>query len=75
MAAYLVLQGIEGQLVTPVVVGQRMALSPLLLVLALMLFGFLWGFVGLLLAVPLLVSAKMVLGRIEGLGRWARLLE
>ena len=75
VASYLVLQGIEGQLVTPIVVGQRMALSPLLLVLSLMLFGFLWGFVGLLLAVPLLVCAKMVLGRIEGLERWARLLE
>ena len=75
VAAYLVLQGIEGQLVTPVVVGQRMALSPLLLVLSLMLFGFLWGFIGLLLAVPLLVCAKMVLGRIEGMERWARLLE
>lgn len=75
VASYLVLQGIEGQLVTPVVVGQRMALSPLLLVLSLMLFGFLWGFIGLLLAVPLLVCAKMVLGRIEGLERWARLLE
>jgi predicted PurR-regulated permease PerM len=75
VAAYLVLQGIEGQLVTPVVVGQRMALSPLLLVLALMLFGFLWGFIGLLLAVPLLVCAKIVLSRIEGMERWARLLE
>lgn len=75
VAAYLVLQGIEGQLVTPVVVGQRMALSPLLLVLSLMLFGFLWGFIGLLLAVPLLVCAKMVLGRIGGMERWARLLE
>ena len=75
VAAYLVLQGIEGQLVTPVVVGQRMALSPLLLVLALMLFGFLWGFLGLLLAVPLLVCAKIVLSRIEGMERWARLLE
>lgn len=75
VAAYLVLQGIEGQLVTPVVVGQRMALSPLLLVLSVMLFGFLWGFIGLLLAVPLLVCAKMVLARIEGMERWARLLE
>lgn len=71
VASYLVLQGIEGQLVTPIVVGQRMALSPLLLVLSLMLFGFLWGFVGLLLAVPLLVCAKMVLGRIEGPDRRA----
>ena len=43
--------------------------------LALMVFGALWGFIGLLLAVPLLVCVKLVLARIEGLEGWARLLE
>ena len=73
--AYLVLHTIEGQLVTPIVLGRRMALSPLVLILALMLFGWLWGIVGLLLAVPLLVCVKLVLARIEGMEGWARLLE
>src|SRR5690606_9219489 len=41
-AAYLVLHTIEGQLVTPIVLGRRMALSPLVLILALMVFGWLW---------------------------------
>src|SRR5690606_16699083 len=41
-AAYLVLHAIEGQVVTPIVLGRRMALSPLVLILALMLFGWLW---------------------------------
>ena len=72
---YLVLHTIEGQLVTPIVLGRRMALSPLVLILALMLFGWLWGIVGLLLAVPLLVCVKLVLARIEGMEGWARLLE
>jgi predicted PurR-regulated permease PerM len=57
------------------VLGRRMALSPLILILALMVFGWLWGIVGLLLAVPLLVCVKIVLTRIEGLEGWARLLE
>jgi len=74
-AIYLALHTIEGQIVTPVVLGRRMALSPLVLILALMLFGWLWGIVGLLLAVPLLVCVKIVLGRVEGLEGWARLLE
>ena len=60
---------------TPIILGRRMAISPLMLILALMLFGWLWGFVGLLLAVPLLVCIKMILGRLEGTQRWARLLE
>ncbi|MGH8062629.1 MAG: AI-2E family transporter [Pseudoxanthomonas sp.] len=72
---YLGLHTLEGQIVTPIVLGRRMALSPLILILALMLFGWLWGIVGLLLAVPLLVCVKLVLARLEGMEGWARLLE
>ncbi|QCW27880.1 AI-2E family transporter [Lysobacter enzymogenes] len=72
---YLGLHTIESQVVTPLVLGRRMRLSPLVLMLALMFFGWLWGIVGLLLAVPLLVCVKLVLARIEGLEGWARLLE
>lgn len=72
---YLLLHTLEGQIITPIVLGRRMALSPLVLILALMLFGWMWGIVGLLLAVPLLVCVKLVLVQIEGLGGWAKLLE
>ena len=72
---YLGLHTLEGQIVTPIVLGRRMALSPLVLILALMLFGWLWGIVGLLLAVPLLVCIKLVLAQVEGMEGWARLLE
>lgn len=74
-AIYLGLHTLEGQLVTPLVLGQRMQLSPLVLILALLVFGWLWGIAGLLLAVPLLVCVKRVLARIDGLQGWARLLE
>ncbi|RNF84571.1 AI-2E family transporter [Montanilutibacter psychrotolerans] len=72
---YLLLHTIEGQIVTPIILGRSMRLSPLVLILALMVFGWLWGIVGLLLAVPLLVCVKLVLSRIEGMEGWARLLE
>ena len=72
---YLVLHTIEGQIVTPIILGRRMALSPLVLILALMLFGWLWGLIGLLLAVPLLVCIKLVLAQLDGMHGWARLLE
>jgi predicted PurR-regulated permease PerM len=74
-AIYLGLHTLEGQIITPIVLGARMALSPLVLILALMVFGWMWGIVGLLLAVPLLVCFKIVLSKIEGLDGWARLLE
>ena len=72
---YLLLHAIESQLVTPIVLGRRMALSPLVLILGLMVFGWLWGFIGLLLAVPLLACTKLVLERLDGMEAWARLLE
>ena len=74
-AFYLGLHAIEGQIASPIILGKQMALSPLVLILALMVFGWAWGIVGLLLAVPLLVCIKMVLTGIEGLDGWAKLLE
>lgn len=71
---YLLLHTLEGQLLTPIVLGRRMAISPLMLILGLMVFGWLWGVAGLLLAVPLLVCTKLVLERIGGMEGWARLL-
>ena len=72
---YLLLHTFEGQLITPIILGRRMALSPLILILGLMVFGWTWGIIGLLLAVPLLVCVKLVLGKIEGMEGWAKLLE
>lgn len=72
---YLLLHTFEGQFVTPILLGRRMALSPLVLILGLMVFGWLWGIIGLLLAVPLLACTKVVLERVDGLGPWAHLLE
>jgi predicted PurR-regulated permease PerM len=74
-ALYLGLHTIEGQIVTPLILGKRMALSPLVLMLGLMVFGWAWGIIGLLLAVPLLVCVKIVLAKIEGLEGWAKVLE
>ena len=72
---YLLVHTLEGQLLTPIVLGRSMRLSPLILILSLMVFGWLWGIIGLLLAVPLLVCFKIILTKVEGLEGWARLLE
>ncbi len=74
-AIYLGLHTLEGQVVTPIVLGRQMRLSPLILILSLMVFGSLWGIVGLLLAVPMLVCIKLVLARVQGMEGWARLME
>ena len=72
---YLALHTLEGQIITPIILGKRLAISPLILMVALLVFGSGWGIVGLLLAVPMLACVKIVLSKIEGMEGWARLLE
>jgi predicted PurR-regulated permease PerM len=72
---YLGLHVLEGEIVTPIILGRRMAISPLILILALMALGWLWGLAGLLLAVPMMVCIKIVLSKLDGCSGWAGLLE
>ncbi len=72
---YLGLHVMEGEIITPIILGRRMAISPLVLILALMVCSWLWGIAGLLLAVPMMVCVKIVLSKIDGLSGWATLLE
>ena len=70
----LVLHLIEGQLVTPLVVGRRLALDPVMVLIALLLFGWLWGVAGLLLAMPLLTCVRIVAERIPAWSAFAKML-
>jgi predicted PurR-regulated permease PerM len=65
-AAFLGLHLIEGQLVTPHLVGRRLALDPVMVFLALVVLGWTWGVAGLLLAVPLMSCAKIIAERTDG---------
>ena len=53
-------QLLESFLLTPYLVGERIGLHPLALIFALMAFGQLFGFVGVLIALP--ASAAMLVG-------------
>jgi predicted PurR-regulated permease PerM len=65
-AAFLGLHLVEGQLITPHLVGHRLALDPVMVFLAMLMLGWMWGVAGLLLAVPLLTCAKIVAERVDG---------
>jgi predicted PurR-regulated permease PerM len=61
-------------LLYPKFVGSRVHLNPLVVTLALMLWGMLWGGIGLLLAIPITAGIKAVCDHVEGLEPYGKLL-
>src|SRR3954468_5309382 len=59
--AFVCLHLIEANIVTPTVVGRRLTINPLMILLALSFWAWVWGTTGALLAVPLLIILKTVL--------------
>lgn len=58
-AIYLVFHIVESALITPLVLGRRLELNPVAIFIMLALWGWMWGIVGALIAVPLLVVIKV----------------
>lgn len=71
---FLLLHAIEGQLVTPLLLGRRLALDPVVIFIGIGVFGWMWGFAGLLMAVPMLACIRIVAQHVPGGEPWARLL-
>jgi predicted PurR-regulated permease PerM len=59
-AVFFALTSLEGMIVTPLVVGNRLSLNPVAIFIWLLLWGWLWGIPGTLLAVPLLAVIKII---------------
>jgi predicted PurR-regulated permease PerM len=57
---FLLLNIIESQLITPMALGKRFNMNPLVVVIWMFILGWVWGAVGVLIAIPLLVSLKII---------------
>lgn len=64
---YFLLTASEGYFVTPMILGKRLTLNPVVILLGLIFWGWLWGIVGAVLAVPMLVSVKILCDHIPPL--------
>jgi predicted PurR-regulated permease PerM len=64
---YILLNGVEGQFVTPMIVGRQLALNPIAVVLSLLFWGWVWGIGGMLIAVPILAAIQIVSQNIASL--------
>ncbi len=81
MAAYLMLGSVVGvlhllalNLLYPKIVGSRVHLNPLVVTIALMIFGVLWGAIGLVLAIPIVAGVKAVCDNVTSLQPYGRLM-
>ena len=63
-AAFVACHLIEANVVTPRVVGHRLTVSPVWILLALSFWGWVWGTVGALVSVPLLIMMRVMLDRV-----------
>lgn len=59
-AWYLTLHLLEANFITPILLGRRFTLNPVVIFISLMFWLWLWGVLGALLAVPILVSLKVI---------------
>lgn len=71
---YSCIQFLEGNVLTPFIVGSRVKLHPLAVLVAFLFWGILWGVPGAILAVPLTATAKVVGERFDRFAPWAALL-
>jgi predicted PurR-regulated permease PerM len=60
MLVIIIVQQIESFLITPQVMGKKLDLHPLMVIIGLILIGSLAGFVGLILAIPILIVLKII---------------
>lgn len=58
---YVVIQTLEGNIITPNIVGNSVSINPLIALLAILLGGFVWGISGIILAIPAIAIVKIIL--------------
>lgn len=66
-ALMVLLNMIIGNIIEPRIQGDRLGLSPFVILVSLMGWGWIWGFAGLILAVPMTVIVKIICEQVPGL--------
>ena len=63
---FAIVQGLEGTVITPRILGEKVGLSPLAVILALVVGGQLFGLLGVFLAVPAAAALRVLGGYLHG---------
>ena len=73
-AVYLASGALEGNFITPWVMGRSLTLNPVIILISLTFWGWMWGIVGVILAVPILAALKIFCAHIERMAPIAEFL-
>ncbi len=72
---FLAITSLEGAVITPLVLGNRLSLSPLAVFLSVIAWGWLWGPAGALIAVPLMSGISVILTHSRSGKPFAKLIQ
>ena len=70
----LLTQFVMGNIIEPKLTGKNLNLSPLVILISLIFWGWIWGVVGMILAVPLTSAIKIIMEHIEGLKPYSTII-
>lgn len=70
----LAIQFIIGNILEPTIMGSRLNLSPLVIIVSLMLWGNLWGLMGMFLCIPLTIAVMIILAQFPSTKNFAIIL-
>src|SRR4030095_16303847 len=72
-AVFFTFTVVEGQFLSPLIIGRHLILNPVVILLSMLFWAWLWGVVGALLAVPILVGIRIFCEhneRLKAVGEW-----
>ncbi|MFP4621235.1 MAG: AI-2E family transporter [Bacteroidales bacterium] len=67
VALYSSIQQLEGNLITPYVVGSNVKINPFIAILSLLIGGYIWGLSGIVLGIPLAAIVKLIFDNVDSL--------
>jgi AI-2 transport protein TqsA len=74
LGVLIALHFVLGNFIEPKAMGRELNLSPLVVLIALAFWGWLWGFIGLVLAIPITATIKIVMEHIPATRNFARFM-
>ena len=61
ITSYLIIQALDGNVLMPLLLGREVKLHPVVIITAVLIFGGIWGFWGLLLAIPIATFLRAIM--------------